>query len=401
MTEHPTPPAHTHHVLNLLAPQLASELDQFRMRLSVISAGYPVVTDWHPVLPEGWGQFPPAPVERATVYRGSAETWAYSHHQAISRFGDRYIAAWSNGFAHEDYVGQEVHGAWSADGLRWSEPFVIAPTPVESGLMRHNAGLYGADGQLYCYVGVAQDLGREAAPPGMFSLSEPRIYLDVYETRDLERWTHHERVCEHIDLYEGPRRTRGGKLLCCGFDVRDHHAMALIWDDPTTLAAPPRVVDVPISAEGLRPEQGTWYQTDDGRIWMYQRESTQDCRLALTWSDDEGETWSDLVRTDFPNTYSRAFAGRLADGRCYIVGNNYGIFLERRHLLIALSNDGITFDRQYTLVAGDTTRRVNGRHKEDGYHYPNCLADGDHLYIIFSVNKEDIEVLRLDTGGIR
>ncbi len=66
------------------------------------------------------------------------------------------------------------------------------------------------------------------------------------------------------------------------------------------------------------------------------------------------------------------------------------------HLLVALSDDGRKFTRQYTLVEGETTRRVNGRHKEDGYHYPNCIVDGDHLVLTYSVNKEDIEVATVD-----
>jgi hypothetical protein len=188
--------------------------------------------------------------------------------------------------------------------------------------------------------------------------------------------------------------------MCCGFDLVDHHGMVLIWDDPSQAAENPRVIDIPASSEGVLPEQGTWYQTDDGRIWMYQRDSSISCRLGLTWSDDGSETWSDLIRTDFPNTYSRAFAGRLTDGRCYIVGNNYDIFLDRRHLLIAISDDGRLFDRQYTLVEGNTTRRINGRHKEDGFHYPNCFADGDKLFVIYSVNKEDIEVRIVDMSKV-
>jgi len=393
-------PIQTYHVVNVLDPALAAQLEDYRMRLGALGAGFSVLTDWHPVIPEGWGEFPGAPFHRATVHRGDAATRAYNHHQTVTKFGDRYVASWSSGLLHEDYVGQEVHCAWSMDGTEWSEPQVVAPTPVESRLVRNNAGLYATAGRLYCYVGVAKNFGRDVAPPGMSVLKEQHIRLDVYETADLETWTHHEGICDNVYLFEGPRQTRGGRLMCCGFDLRDHHGMVLIWDDPSRPADRPRVVDIPPSPEGVLPEQGTWYQTDDGRIWMYQRDSSISCRLALTWSDDEGETWSDLLRTDFPNTYSRAFAGRLPDGRYYIVGNNYDRFLDRRHLLIALSDDGRRFDRQYTLVEGDTTRRVNGRHKEDGFHYPNCCADGDTLAVIYSVNKEDIEVGIVDMSAV-
>ena len=310
-------PVKTFQVINVVDEKLAAKLEDFRMRLSAIDSGYPVLTDWHPAIPQGWGEFPHVPFQRATIYRGSAETWAYTHHHTITKFGDRYVASWSNGLLHEDYVGQEVHFASSPDGLNWSEPGVVVSTPVESELVRNNAGLYCEDGRLYCYVGVAREFGRAVADPGMLTLTDEPVHLDVYETTDLENWTQHEDICRNVYLFEGPRRTAGGKLICCGFDLRDEHGMVLIWDKGARPTDPPRVIDIPDSPDGVLPEQGTWYQTDDGCIWMYLRDGTVSCRLALSWSEDEGETWSPPLRTDFPNTFSRAFAGRLTDGRYY------------------------------------------------------------------------------------
>jgi len=394
-------PMQTQRTWSVIDPKLAARMSEYRLRLSVLSCGYPILTDWHPAIPQGWGEFPHAPVERARVYRGNEKSWAYSHHQTIVKFGDKYVVSWSNGFLHEDYVGQEVHYAWSVDGLSWSEPQVLVHTPVESRLVRNNAGLCAAGGQLYCYVCVAKDFGRDVAEPGMASLVDQHIQLDVYSTDDLKNWKHEDNICDSVYLFEGPRQTADGDYMCCGFDYfGNHQAMVLTWDDASQLGGPPRVRRIDPSEGGVLPEQGTWYQTDDGRIWMYQRDSSESCRLGLTWSDDRGETWSDLLRTDFPNSYSRAFAGRLADGRCYIVGNNYDIFLDRMHLLLALSDDGYLFDRQYVLIEGETTRRVNGRHKENGYHYPNCISDGERLLVTYSVNKEDIEVITVDTSRL-
>lgn len=382
----------TFRVARVVDGDLAKRMQNYRMKVAAIASGYPVLTDWHPVIPDGWGEFPHVPFRRSVVYRGDEKTWAYSHHQAVAKFGERYVVSWSNGFLHEDYVGQEIHFASSADGTTWSPHGVVVPTPVASRLVRNNAGLCASGGKLYCYVCVAKDFERETAPPGMSTLKDQHIRLDVYETADLKTWTHYENICPNVYLFEGPRPTRDGKLMCCGFDLYDHHGMVLIWDDPSRPFDPPRVVDIAISDEGVLPEQGTWYQTDDGRIWMYQRDSSISGYLAITWSDDGGETWSDLVRTDFPNSFSRAFAGRLSDGRFYIVGNNHERLLDRMALWIALSDDGRKFTRQYTLVEGPTTRRINGRHKEDGYHYPNCFCDGEKLLVTYSVNKEDIEV---------
>ena len=87
--------------------------------------------------------------------------------------------------------------------------------------------------------------------------------------------------------------------------------------------------------------------------------------------------------------------------RCYIIGNNFDQYLNRLFMQIAISDDGECFDRMYTLFEGPTTRRVPGRHKEDGYHYPNSIIDGEKLLVIYSVNKEDIEVGVVDTTSFR
>jgi len=388
-------------VINVLSPELAGKIRDYEFRLGAIHSGYPNLPDWQGTLPDDWGLFEQLPFQRSVVYRGNAQSWGYSHHQTVVKFGDKYVMSWTNGLADEDFPGQEVHYACSNDCVRWSEPQVLVHTPVESGLVRNNAGLYAADGRLYCYVGVAENRQAGEQDPNMQTLKQPRMQLDVYETSDLKNWTHYEAINNKIYLFEGPRPMRSGKLMCCGSDPNDNHAIVLIWDDPSRPTDAPRAVDIAESTDGVLPEQGTWYQTDDGRIWLYHRDTGISGYLGLTVSDDEGDTWSDLVRTDFPNSFSRAFAGRLTDGRYYIVGNNYNRFLDRMGLLIAVSDDGRSFDRQYTLVTGPTTRRVPGFHKEDGWHYPNCFVDGDKLLVCYSVNKEDIELGVVDMSKVK
>ena len=130
MNEIPDIPKRTVHVLDVVNRELAGNIRAFQFRLGAVQSGYPVVTDWHTPIADGWGQFPQVPVRRAAVYRGNADTWGYSHHQTIAKWGDKYVVSWSNGLAHEDCPGQEVHCAWSDDGVNWSEPDVVVPTSL-------------------------------------------------------------------------------------------------------------------------------------------------------------------------------------------------------------------------------------------------------------------------------
>jgi hypothetical protein len=304
--------------------------------------------------------------------------------------------AWSAGHDHEDAPGQQPHFALSNDLKTWTSPCPVVETDGATGIVRNLAGIYADSKHLYALVGSLEPEG--IAEPGMKSMDSRSMRLDLYRTSDLNHWEEFQGIAEDIYLFEGPRPTREGALLCAG--IRASHwgeMVVLLWDDSSDLMKLPSTQVLSGEAQGVIPEQGTWYETDAGRIYMWYRDGGSFTRLAVNWSDDSGHTWSPIIGTTFQNTFSRAHAGRLVDGRYYIIGNNFDQYLNRLHMHIALSDDGETFDRMYTLLSGPTTRRVPGRHKEDGYHYPNSIVDGDQLIVVYSVNKEDIEVAVVDT----
>ncbi len=377
-------------VISIVAPDLQTKMLEFKLKMSALNSGYSSLKEWNPGLAPTWGSFPQAAFDVAEVYRGDAQSFAYSHHHAIGKLKNQYVASWSASQRHEDVPGQQVHYALSSDGKRWSKERVLVATDPASGIVRNNAGVCADAGKLYDFVGVAGGAQR-SADPSLTSFLPDYARLDVYSTEDGNRWTECQGIAENVYLFEGPRRLRNGGHLCGGNAfIGVQHPLALLWKPGQDLASPPQVVRIPRPDERIRPIQGTWYQTEDGRIWMFFRDVGFSTRLALSWSDDGGHTWSGLALSDMPNTMSRASAGRLNDGRFYIIGNNYDRMLDRSHLQIALSPDGYTFDRMYTLIEGKTHRRVEGIHKEDGWHYPYSLVDGDKLFVIFSVNKEDI-----------
>ncbi len=384
-------------VISVLSDRLAQQVKDFDLRLAMRYAGYADPAVGYPPMAEDWGRFPQARVTRSKVYYGN-QAYSYNHHQTLAKYGDRYVVSWSSGLAHEDHPGQQVRYAVSTDGLQWGEDRGLAATDPDAGIVRNNVGMFSAGSALYALVGVCNTRGNRQL--GMCSMEAERMRLDVYRTSDLATWEQCEGVAERAYLFEAPRPTSAGTMLCCGSAIDDWgQGLVLLWDNTTDPSRSPRVVEIP-KADGLGPSQGTWYETEDGKLWMFLRDTTFSCRLALTFSDDGGASWSQPLLTDFPNTCSRAYAGRLADGRYYVAGNNYTRLLDRRTMLLALSADGTEYDRMFTVVTGDTSRRIEGKHKEDGYHYANCLADGDRLLLAYSYNKEDIDVAVIDTTSM-
>ena len=67
----------------------------------------------------------------------------------------------------------------------------------------------------------------------------------------------------------------------------------------------------------------------------------------------------------------------------------------RTPLVLALSEDGVVFDRHF--VIGDDAQgvpRIPGYLKHGRYGYPFLVVIGDRATVIYSTNKEDINVAR-------
>ena len=64
-------------------------------------------------------------------------------------------------------------------------------------------------------------------------------------------------------------------------------------------------------------------------------------------------------------------------------------------LAISLSRDGLNFDRMAVIRFLPPPPKFDGRSKAIGYAYPHSVIVGEDLWVIYSVNKEDIEIARI------
>ncbi|MBT6158214.1 MAG: hypothetical protein HOL01_20475 [Planctomycetaceae bacterium] len=328
--------------------------------------------------------------EHAVIYKATKDGYKFCHHSNLVVFKDRLYAMWSNGKVGEDVNGQRILGCSTDDGVHWTQPMVITADPdgpkgpraaVAAGFHVH------ADTLTAFYTSIIS--GKQI---------DPRSTLYAITTRDGKTWGKPQKIATGFYI-DGPRRMRDGRLLLNG-QTADRQPRLLFTDASGGLSGwKPGVI--PPNDIFSFPEP-TWFQRPNGSMVMLFRTRSGHLRLYASESNDRGETWSLPLETTFPDATARSFAGNLPDGTAFLISNpsttpsaSYPSIGRRTPLTIALSDDGIIFDRAHILRGEPTRMRFQGKSKLDGWQYPSALAWGDWLYIAYSVNKEDIGVTRV------
>jgi hypothetical protein len=353
----------------------------------------------------GQGVIPICEMQRHSVFKTSTELGTYNHHQNVVKWKDEYWCGWDNSMVNEEWPGQRTFISHSKDGIEWSPRILVADGDQEKGMLRNLGGLYVKGDTLYAFIQEKWDIAH-ATSPGMSTHDNTKVSYrnDIWATKDGTNWKMVKK--EYVDtrwMFENPRLTNEGRLMGPTTD-RLGRPGVLLWPGDDPLQVPKMIMQPWHGSEALTEAyyeghdvgrfiygEATWYADDDNRIWMYWRDESASEYLGLTLSEDGGETWTEVMRSNFPDSMSRTFAGRLHDGRFYQVGNSTRVLMDRNFFAISLSDDGAKFNKMYQLVTKQTKQRFQGHLKCHGYQYPSCLVDGEKLLIVYSVNKEDIE----------
>jgi hypothetical protein len=331
------------------------------------------------------------------------KTWTYSHHPHLTYFQGRFYAIWSNGRKDEDTPGQRVLFARSDDFTHWTEPRPLVDSLKDAAGVERvltAAGFHQHDGRLVAYV-------------GNYGPRRESTRLEALTTTNGEHWSALADMGVPVCPNHGPQATRSGRLIIAGnisFPYTDDPAGLTGWrmagiyppvmsnttDDPSSFWTIAKRAKWPVAVC-----EGSFYQTDDGRLHMLLRSTgwKADNRLWLSESQDDGATWSTPVATQFSNCDAKFHFGRLPDGRFYYVGNP--LVGNRSPLVLSLSRDGLHFDAHYVLGETHYEMRRPGQCKGGEYGYPHTLVHDAWLYVVCSRQKEAVEVLRVAIAELR
>lgn len=123
--------------------------------------------------------------------------------------------------------------------------------------------------------------------------------------------------------------------------------------------------------------------------WAYFRNSArigESRELFASFTQDGGKKWSSPIATNLLNPDSSLVAANLADGRYVMVYNN----IDRSHLWIAISTDGINWKPVYEL---ENT-------PNDEFSYPSIQVNKDYIDILYTNNRQNIKHVRFSREWI-
>jgi len=331
----------------------------------------PAEVDWRG-LPELKGQ-------RSLVFRGVENESAFAHHPFIVYWDGQFFAQWNDGYVGEDHVGQRVRYATSTDAIGWET--VVDLTGRESDRRFTACGFWIRGDTMYALAALRDATG------GPETGRDP-VLLAYRWDKGAKRFIDRQIIARDFFAGNIPEQTPDGSWLILG------KGGVGSWGPMKTAKGGVKAIDDwtirDLPGAGTL-EEAEWYTLPNGHLVAHFRtRGTKPFYLARCYSQDNGQTWSGPVVTNFPEQGSRHHGLRLSNGLYAMLANPSP--LERIPFSIALSRDGLVYDRIANVRAEETTARWTGRAKSKGYHYMRGYEHDGKLYTIYSINKEDIEV---------
>ncbi len=331
--------------------------------------------------PLDFGAMAQVPVDTFTIFNGIEETAQLNLQNYIAYYDGVFFVIWSLGLLDEGQSGQRVYYSTSVDGETWATASPLTAAPP-SGWRYTSRGLWKRNGMLYALYALDEE--------GSGFGNGLELRASVWNGSE---WVDDQLIADNtINNFE-PIMLPDGNWA---FGRRDSNFDASFVKgdiDDWTIYPIANTADFNLDEPVLTLVGGTLvctYRAND---------SAEDNRLVRAFSFDLGETWTEATKTNFPDSRSKHHILRLSTGR-YALCSNARYNLNRDKLTIALSDDGMRFDDVRMLRGEATTPQWSMSEARAGYQYPHAIEVDGNLYIVYSRNKEDIQISRVAISAL-
>jgi len=335
------------------------------------------------------------------VFRAEAGGWTYHHHPDIACWRGRLYVGWNSCERDEDtWPSRELYST-STDGERWSPPAELFPQGVSTPLRIYF--FCAPNGRMLAIAGLRLNheplVERNKGAMVVREIRADHSFGPVYTLRPPTKPIPDQPPA--VDSSSDPGFVEACRqLLANGMFLQQQDYGLLLdpaermkWNDPANWPDDPRLRH---DAEEFGKAM-CFFQRDGGE-WVGLSKSRW-----VTVSRDDGKTWT---QPDRPSTLitggGKVWGQRTPTGKYILVYNPHPAL--RHPLAIVTSDDGVTFSHMRALHGELPPLRFPGKYKDPGASYTRGISlwssDGsrkedDAIWLVFSVNKEEIWVCRL------
>lgn len=355
------------------------------------------------------GQLPPAiGVQNRQILRANRThpEWSdglgftYNHAPMLAYANGQFYCQYLNNVTGEHIPPGMTMLVRSKDGMCWTQPQVIfpvyaVPNPgvnVEYKFMHQRMGFYIApNGRFLTFAFYGSPYGDGVG----------RVVREIYPDDTLSP-IYFIRV---NDNWEGPvnypmytKSGDAGFVEACESILNDKIRRVQWWEEDRFTKDRDEFYRVTWGGEADPNEPAKafcFYTRDDGTVVGFFKSRW------VTTTRDRGETWSPLVQCK-TLTYGGAkiWAQRLDSGQYALVYNPTDS-MARHPLSVTTSDDGILYETLANVHGEVPPKRFWGREKRPGAQYVRGIIEGngnppgDDLWVVYSVNKEDLWISRV------
>ena len=323
----------------------------------------------------------------AKFYRVPAPE-GYANNVLLTRFGGEYYCMWQHSRRDEDSPDTQVLYSTSQDAQLWTKPKILAG-PSDTSFPSPGGWIQRGDS----LSAVINRFSVSGGGSASYVTTRGRGIWGKEHSITMSDGTPLDGILE-----QDPLLLLSGRTVGAAHFGKDLTLCPIYTDDPSGLrgwkkAALPQ-------GEG-KPLEPSLYTSKGGSLVMLFRDQASSFKKLASISHDGGESWSASVATDIPDSRSKQCAGNLPDGRSFWVGNPTGS-KSRRILVLALSSDGVLFDRAWLLAGPQDlpARRSEGKYKTLGYNYPKAIVLDNDLWVSLSITKEDVTLVRIPISSL-
>lgn len=337
----------------------------------------------------------PTGLQTYTVWAAKEDGDHYCNGVCLAGYKDKLYCMWQSSETDEDSADTRVMYAVSADGGKtWTDPVQLVQDITVAGVAGDDTaycssgGWIATDNQLVAYINVW---------PGI----DPRGGFAYYiTTTDGTNWSDPQPVMmadgtQMKAIFEqDPHVLENGRIVNAAHFQDGLIVCPIYTDDPNGITGWKKG-DFTASGTGTSSTEmePSLFVQQDGTIVMVFRDQSSSYTKLLSYSDDDGETWSKVQATDMPDARTKQSAGNLSDGTAFMAGSPVNNSL-RSPLAVTLSADGKTFDRAYLLRSNSSDPELvyEGKAKRKGFHYCKSLVYDGYLFVGYATNKEAVEI---------